>query len=118
MEKVGIIGVGKMGLSMAKALLSGGCKVLGYDIRREAVDNLLGLGGAGAGSPQEVAESVDVVLLSLPNSSIMERVVLGERGVLAGVRNGSLIVDTGSCVPSSTRMLGACLAEKNARLID
>src|SRR5262245_29893313 len=117
MEKVGIIGVGNMGLSMAKARRRGGCQVLVYDTRRERVDNLLGLGAAGAGSPHEVAELVEVVLLSLPNSSMTEQVVLGERGVLAGVGNRSLMVDMGSCAPSSTRMLGARLAEKRARML-
>jgi 3-hydroxyisobutyrate dehydrogenase len=58
------------------------------------------------------------VILSLPNSPVTEEVVLGERGVLAGVHQGSLVVDMGSSVPSSTRMLGARLAEKGARMID
>jgi 3-hydroxyisobutyrate dehydrogenase-like beta-hydroxyacid dehydrogenase len=118
MEKIGIIGMGNMGLSMSKALLRGGCQVVGYDIRHEALDRLLELGGVGATSPQEVAESVAVVLLSLPNSPITERVVLGERGLLAGVGKASLIMDMGSSVPSSTRMLGSRLAEKGVGMID
>lgn len=118
MEKIGIIGMGNMGLSMSKALLRARCQVVGYDIRHEALDRLLGVGGIGATSPQEMAESVAVILLSLPSSPITERVVLGEKGLLAGVGKASLIMDMGSSVPSSTRMLGTRLSEKGARMID
>ena len=118
MRKIGIIGMGNMGLSMSKALLRGGCQVLGYDLRRDALDCLGSLGGIPANSSQEVAESAAVVLLSLPNSAITEQVVLGERGLLAGIGGDSLVVDMGSSVPSSTRMLATRLAEKKAAMLD
>jgi len=117
-ERVGVVGLGNMGFNMAKTLLRYGCDAIGYDIRKEQVDGLIALGGGGVPSAQEVAEKADIVILSLPNSPITEEVVLGEHGILAGVRRGSLIIDMGSSVPSSTKMLGVRLAEKGARMID
>ncbi len=118
MMKTGVVGLGNMGFSMAKTLLRNGCQVTGYDIRKEQVDRLVELGGKGVASAQEVAENADIVIISLPNSPITEKVVLGQGGVLAGVRPGSLVIDMGSSVPTSTRMLGQRFEEEGARLVD
>jgi 3-hydroxyisobutyrate dehydrogenase-like beta-hydroxyacid dehydrogenase len=117
-EKIGVVGLGNMGFNIAKTLLRHGSDVVGYDIRHEQIDRLIELGGTGAPSAQEVAEKAGIVILSLPNSPITEEVVLGERGILSGVGHSLLVIDMGSSVPSSTKMLGARLAEKGARMVD
>jgi 3-hydroxyisobutyrate dehydrogenase len=115
---IGIVGLGNMGLNMARTLLRGGCGVVGYDIRQGPVAALVELGGMGASSARQVAEEAETVILSLPNSPITEQVVLGEQGILVGVRPDTLVIDMGSSVPSSTLMLGRRLAQKGARMID
>ena len=118
MDKVGLIGLGNMGLNMAKTLLRHGHVVIGYDNRLEQADDLATLGGVATLSAGEVAERAETVILSLPDSPATEQAVLGPRGVLEGVRAGSLIIDMGSSHPKSTKMLAARLAEKGARMID
>ena len=115
---IGIVGLGNMGLNVGRTLLRSGCRVIGYDVRGEAVAALVEIGGRGASSARQVAEEAETVILSLPNSPITEQVVLGEEGLLAGVRPGVLVFDMGSSVPASTRMLGQRLAQKGARMID
>jgi len=103
---------------MAKTLLRNGCHVTGFDIRPEQMSKLGELGGMGAASAKEVSENADTIIVSLPNSPITEAVVLGESGILAGASSGSLVIDMGSSVPSSTRMLGQRLEQKGVRMLD
>jgi 3-hydroxyisobutyrate dehydrogenase-like beta-hydroxyacid dehydrogenase len=107
-----------MGLNMAKTLLRKACSVVGYDIRPSQVSQLVEAGGRQASTAQQVAEECTAVIVSLPNSPITEEVVLGQHGILSGVSAGSLVIDMGSSVPASTRMLGARLEEKGARMVD
>jgi 3-hydroxyisobutyrate dehydrogenase len=118
METIGIIGLGKMGLAMAKRLLSQRCRVVGYDRRRESVEAFVSLGGMEAPSAQDLAEKAKILILSLPNSRANEEVILGDQGIVNGPVQDSLVVDMGSSLPSSTRMLGARLAERDASMID
>ena len=118
METIGIIGLGKMGLAMATRLLHQNCNVLGYDRRRESVQVFASLEGMQASSAQEIAEKAKILILSLPNSRANEEVILGDHGIVGGLAQDSLVIDMGSSLPSSTRMLGAHLAERGARMID
>ena len=117
-EQIGVVGLGNMGFAMAKNLLRKGRQVVGYDQQPDKVRALAAMGGSGAASAQAVAEQAEVVILSLPNSPITEQVVLGDQGVRAGVRPGSLVIDMGSSLPSSTGMLAAALAECGADMLD
>jgi 3-hydroxyisobutyrate dehydrogenase-like beta-hydroxyacid dehydrogenase len=118
MERIGIVGLGNMGLSMAKTLLRKGCPVRGYDKAAAKIEALIALGGLGAASAKDLAAAVDVVIISLPNSPITEEVVLGPAGIGEGIRSGSLVIDMGSSLPASTKRLAARLAEKGAHMID
>ena len=117
-EQIGVVGLGNMGFAMAKNLLRKGRQVVGFDQQPDKVRALAAMGGSGAASAQAVAEQAEVVILSLPNSPITEQVVLGDQGVRAGVRPGSLVIDMGSSLPSSTGMLAAALAECGADMLD
>jgi 3-hydroxyisobutyrate dehydrogenase len=92
--------------------------VFGYDLDGASVDRFVALGGIAASSAREVAEKADIVIVSLPNSTVNESVFLGEAGLLEAARPGLLVIDMGSSVPSSTRMLAERLAEKGARMLD
>ena len=104
METFGVVGLGNMGLNMAKTLLRKDCQVIGYDTNQEQVAQLVKAGGIAAASAQEVAQQCSTVILSLPNSPITEQVVLGTQGILDGAGPSSLIIDMGSSVPASTRL--------------
>jgi 3-hydroxyisobutyrate dehydrogenase len=112
---VGFIGLGNMGGRMARRLVAAGYDVLGHDMRPE---NVTACGATPAESVVEVARRCDVVLLSLPESKVVEAVVLGERGVLAGAREGQVVVDLSTSAPASTTHLHEQLAQRGATLLD
>jgi len=112
---VGFIGLGNMGGRMTRCLVAAGHEVVGYDPERDRVTQA---GARPAGSPAEVASEADVVLLSLPDSPVVERVIRGEGGVLGVAREGHVVVDLSTANPRSTVELHRELAEKGAVLID
>lgn len=113
--RIGFIGLGNMGGRMARRLVDAGHDVLGYDPAAEAAGN------AGAHATSTIGEVVagsDHILLSLPDSHVVESVVLGEGGVLDSARAGQIVVDLSTAAPASTRMLHARLGEIGVELID
>ncbi len=97
---VGMVGLGNMGGRMARRLVSAGYDVRGFDAdpaRAQAV------GVTPAASLAELAAGCDVILLSLPDSTVIEAVMRGDGGLLASVRDGQIIVDLSTADPRSTR---------------
>jgi 3-hydroxyisobutyrate dehydrogenase len=108
--KVGFIGLGNMGGRIARRLVDGGEDVLGHD-----VDPARAAGVEVAASPSEVAANADVVLLSLPDSSIVEAVV---DALHDATRAGQVIVDLSTAAPSSTRAIHERLAAREVAYVD
>jgi 3-hydroxyisobutyrate dehydrogenase-like beta-hydroxyacid dehydrogenase len=115
MTAVGFIGLGNMGGRMARCLISKGTPVLGFDPRTE---NVTAVGAEVAESAQDVTRRSDVVLLSLPDSRVVESVMDGPDGVIAAAREGQVIVDLSTAAPESTRRIHADLAERGAAYLD
>ncbi|GAA3687150.1 3-hydroxyisobutyrate dehydrogenase [Arthrobacter ginkgonis] len=113
--RTGFIGLGNMGGRMARRLVDAGRPVLGYDARPESIE---AAGATAAPSVAEVVAASDVVLLSLPESRIVEAVVLGEDGILAHARPGQVLVDLSTSAPASTIGLHGKLKAKGMTLID
>jgi 2-hydroxy-3-oxopropionate reductase len=90
--RVGFIGLGYMGKPMAENIARAGFDPTVYDIRKEVVEDLEKLGAVGAGSSKEVAASSECVITMVLNDAQTEEVVLGQKGVLEGIREGVLIV--------------------------
>lgn len=123
---VGFIGLGNMGGRMTACLVKAGRTVVGFDLRTE---NVVASGARLAPSPAAVAEECDVVLLSLPDSRVVESVVFGRDGqpggqvtgpdgLLAHARDGQVVVDLSTSAPDSTRMISARFAERNVAYLD
>jgi len=113
--RAGIIGAGNMGGRMGRRVVAAGDPIVAFDANPET---LAECGIEAAPSAAELVESVDVVLLSLPDSAVIERVVLGEGGVLAHARVGLVVVDLSTADPRSSVRLHAALAEKGAEFLD
>ena len=95
-KKIGIIGLGQMGKWMASNLVKSGFDLSVFDINPEAMALLIKMGAAQTASPADLAKRVDVIILSLPNSDVVEEVVQGQDGILQGARHGQVIIDCGT----------------------
>jgi 3-hydroxyisobutyrate dehydrogenase-like beta-hydroxyacid dehydrogenase len=104
-----------MGGRMSKCIVRNGQSVLGFDTNPEMI---LSADAHSANSVAEVVRSCDIVLLSLPDSKVVEAVVLGNEGVLANVRAAQIIVDLSTAAPESTRKISSLLKTKGASYLD
>lgn len=118
MLKVGYIGLGLMGKSIARNILKAGFPLVVHNRSRSAVDELVAEGATAAFSPEEVARQVDVVFTNLPDSPDVEQVALGENGILAGAHERLIFVDNSTIKPASARMIAQRLAEKGVQSLD
>jgi 2-hydroxy-3-oxopropionate reductase len=118
MLKVGYIGLGLMGKSIARNIGKAGFPLVVHNRSRAAVDELVAEGAVAAASPAEVAAQVDVVFTNLPDSPDVERVALGEGGILEGARPGLVFVDNSTILPASARKVAQGLAAKGVLSLD
>ena len=117
--KIGFIGLGLMGSAMVECLQTAGYDLIVLGHRdRTGIEAALRRGATEAANAREVAENSDIVMLCMGTSDHVESRVYGEDGVLAGVREGQIVVDFGTSLPSSTRKIGADLAAKGATYLD
>ena len=118
MLKVGYIGLGLMGKSIARNILKAGFPLVVHNRSRASVDELVSEGATAANSPKEVAEQVDVVFTNLPDTPDVEKVVLGEKGIVEGAHDRLIYVDNSTIKPVSARRIAEKLAEKNVLALD
>lgn len=118
MKKVGIIGLGDMGIGMANNLLKNGFELTGFDLREERLTELIKLGGKTAKNCQQVAEISDTVFVMVLNGQQVKNVVLGETGLLKGLKPGTTIIVSATINPSEVRELEKPVSEKGVNLID
>ena len=121
-KTIGFVGLGIMGLPMAKNLLDADYPVVGYNRSEEPTEELLEYGGEDGGSPAGVAEQSDVVLLCLPDSPDVENVVLGEGGesdpVIEGLSDGMTVIDHSTISPTVAESVADRLAEAGVTMLD
>jgi 3-hydroxyisobutyrate dehydrogenase-like beta-hydroxyacid dehydrogenase len=115
---IGFIGLGLMGGNMVENLQKKGYQLTVMDLNKDAVAACVARGASTASSAKELAGSVDIVMLCLTTSAIVEKVVYGEDGILAGIKEGVVLVDFGTSIPASTQKIGSDLAKKGAGMID
>jgi 2-hydroxy-3-oxopropionate reductase len=118
MLKVGYIGLGLMGKSIARNILKAGFPLVVHNRSRGAVAELVAEGAIEAFTPAEVAAQVDAVFTNLPDSPDVEKVVLGENGIYEGAHAGLVYVDNSTIKPATARTIAARLAEKGAFALD
>ena len=118
MLTVGYIGLGLMGKSIARNIRQAGFPLVVHNRSREAVDELVAEGAKAAGSPAEVAAQVEVVFTNLPDTPDVEKVVLGEKGILAGAQAGLIFVDNSTIKPAAARNLARRLAGRGVLSLD
>lgn len=117
-ERIGYIGLGLMGKSIARNILRAGFPVTVHNRSRAAVEELKAQGAAAAESPQEVAEASDIVFTNLPDTPDVEQVVLGAGGVIEAARPGAVFVDNSTIKPESARRIAAALGGAGVSALD
>ena len=116
---IGFIGLGLMGRAMVGCLQDAGHDVTVLGNRdRSGIEEAVARGGREAGSAREMAQGCDIVMLCVGTSEQVEQRIYGDDGVLAGAKDGQVVIDFGTSLPSSTLKIGADLAEKGAVYLD
>ena len=116
--KVGFIGLGTMGGSMAYNTIQGGHDLVVHDIRRESATRHLEAGATWADSPREVAEASDIVFTSLPGPTEVEAVFLGEDGILQGMSAGKVYFDLSTSTPNLIRRIHDIASGQGVEVLD
>lgn len=117
-RKIGFIGLGNMGSRMSVNLLKAGFKLTVYDVRPEAVINLVQHGAAAAESPAEVAQNSDVVITSLPTPEALREVVLGTSGIATASKQNLIVIVTDTVSPETIRELAPAVETQGIEILD
>ena len=118
MLRVGYIGLGLMGKSIARNILKAGFPLVVHNRSRGAVAELVAEGAVAASTPAEVAAQVDVVFTNLPDSPDVESVALGKDGIIETARPGLILVDNSTIKPSIARQIAETLGAKGVFCLD
>lgn len=117
-RRVGLIGVGRMGVPMGKRWLAAGHALAAYDAKAEAVQTLVALGGTAHASPAAVAAGSDVtvVLVGFPNE--VDACMHGADGILAGVQPGGTVIISSTTEPAQVQELATAVRGRGGDLLD
>lgn len=116
---IGFIGLGLMGGAMVGRLQDKGYEVTVLGNRdRTYVDQAVGRGATEASNAKAVAEASEIVMLCMGTSEQVESRMLGEEGVIAGMKPGTVVIDFGTSLPGSTRMLAETVAAAGGQYLD
>ncbi|WP_279615890.1 L-threonate dehydrogenase [Phytopseudomonas flavescens] len=117
-SNVGVIGLGAMGLGIARSLLRNGFKVHACDVRNEVVQAFAAEGGVACASPAEMAAVCDIVITVVVNAAQTETVLFGDNGAVAALRPGSLVIGCATVAPTFAVELGQRLADQGLSYLD
>lgn len=116
--KVGVIGLGSMGLGVAKTLVAKGFEVHACDVRAEVVQNFARDGGVAAANPAAVGAAVPIAITLVVNADQTEQVLFGPEGAVAKMAPGSIVIASATVAPEYAIDLGKRLAAKGILMID
>lgn len=117
-QKIGFIGLGNMGLPMAKNLLRSGYTVAGYDVAESALASFAAEGGHRTSSAMETVHGSQVIVTALPTARHVEAVLSGESGALRTARGKTLFIDCSTIDPATARRLATEATVGNMAYVD
>jgi 3-hydroxyisobutyrate dehydrogenase len=118
LERVAIIGLGSMGLGMARSLIRAGHAVSGCDISAGALDSLAASDGQAFSTPAEAAKDADIVIVVVVNAAQTETVLYGASGAVAAMKPGSVIISSATVAPAEAKSFAARALERDVRYLD
>jgi 3-hydroxyisobutyrate dehydrogenase len=116
MQKIGFVGIGKIGLPICANLMKSGFAVVGY--RRSSLAEFEQAGGIAARSPSDVGAQADIVFTCLPDDAALDDVVRGPEGLLKSARPGQIVVELGSHPVPVKQQYVAPFAAKGVTFLD
>lgn len=117
-ERIGFVGLGMMGLPMAKNLVEAGYAVTVLDLNPETVEQALAFGASSTASGAEVAEQSDIIITMVPDSPDVEAAIAGPNGILEGIKPGSIVIDMSTISPETGKKMANLLEAKGANFVD
>jgi 3-hydroxyisobutyrate dehydrogenase len=117
-KNVGVVGLGAMGLGIARSLLRSGFNVHACDVRAAVTEQFAGEGGVACSSPAHMAAECDVIITVVVNAEQTETVLFGEGGAVAALRPGSLVIGCATVAPTFAVELGQRLAAQGLLYLD
>ncbi|HVW46545.1 MAG TPA: NAD(P)-dependent oxidoreductase [Solirubrobacterales bacterium] len=114
-ERVGMVGLGNMGGRIARRIAAADWSIAGFDVDPGAAE---AAGIEPAAAAAELGARVDALFMSLPDSKVVEAVVLGDGGLLGAVAAGTVVVDLSTAAPDSTVRIQAAFAERGVDYVD
>ena len=118
MAKVGLIGVGNMGMGMSRNILKAGHELIAYDVRPEPLETLVKEGARAAVSPRDVGIAADNIFIMVLNVEQVKAALLGEDGLLAGLKPGSTVICTATIGHSQVIEVAELVTAKGIHIID
>ena len=119
MPKLGFLGLGLMGYPMARNLLRAGHEVAVWSNTSAKAQKLAGTeNGKFCATPKEVAENAEVLFLCVGDTQMSKDVILGDNGIIEGIRAGSVVVDCSTIAVSQSRHIGQALKAKGVDFLD
>jgi len=116
-QTIAFVGLGAMGSEMAETLVKKQMRVVGYDMRKEAVERLQAAGGHGAASAAEAAKDADVLALMVVNADQAEAVLFGD-GALEASKPGATVILMSTCAPARVEQIAARVEATGRRIVD
>jgi 3-hydroxyisobutyrate dehydrogenase len=117
-EAIGFIGLGIMGRGMTRNLLKAGFSVTVWNRTTSRMEPLVEAGAKAGQNPADVAAQSDIIITCVSDTPDVETVILGENGVINGVKAGSLVIDMSTISPQVTEAIATKLAEKDVQMLD
>ena len=112
-QRLAWIGLGRMGLPMARNLLPAAAPLKIFNRNASRMDALAQAGATPAGSQRQAAEASDIVFTMVADDAALESVTLGSEGVLGAMKPGSVLIDMSTVSPDISRKIAAAAAAKN-----
>ncbi len=117
-RNIGFIGLGTMGMPMVRNLMKAGFTVTVYNRTAAKAERIAKEGARKAASPQEVAATSPVTITCVSDTPDVESVVLGPKGIIEGIKAGSVVIDMSTISPEATRKMAGLLAEIGCHMLD
>jgi 3-hydroxyisobutyrate dehydrogenase-like beta-hydroxyacid dehydrogenase len=117
-QKVGFIGIGNMGMPMAKSLIKNGFPITVFDLNQDAVEEIRNMGAAVSGSPEELSRSCDAIISMVRDESQIDQIIFGQNGVWQGITEGKTIIISTTVSPGYCRNLHAKAVIRKVRVLD